>query len=259
MDATGDRLVPSTDDDAAGSGVWDGRAGEGSTVQQPTRAFRYVDLLTASFVAVLIISNIASIKIVDLGRFTFDGGTLLFPLAYVFGDVLTEVYGFRRSRRVIWIGFAWLAVAAGVLALVDTLPAASDYELSDEFHAILGQAPRIVAGSLLAYFAGEFVNSVILARLKVATEGRWLWSRTISSTVVGQAVDTAIFLAVAFLGVLSTSLLWDVFVSNYIFKVGVEVALTPLTYAVVRYLKRAEGVDVYDRTTDFNPFGLADR
>ena len=221
------------------------------------RSYRYLDFITASFVAVLIISNIASTKILDFGWFTFDGGTILFPLAYIFGDILTEVYGYARSRRVIWTGFFWLVVMAVVLILVDRLPAASDYELQDSFHAILGQTPRIVAGSLAAFWAGEFVNSVILAKMKVRTHGRALWSRTITSTVFGQAVDTAVFLLIAFGGVLTTATLWDVFKSNYVFKVGVEVLFTPITYLIVRYLKRVENSDVYDVDTDFNPFAVS--
>lgn len=218
--------------------------------------FRYLDVITSAFVAVLLISNIASTKIVDLGPFTFDGGTVLFPLAYIFGDVLTEVYGYARARRVIWTGFVWIALAAGIFALIDALPAAEGYELSDSFHAILGQTPRIVLGSLAAFLAGGFVNSYVLARLKLWTGGRMLWVRTIGSTVIGEAVDTAIFLSVAFVGVLSAATLRDVFWSNYEFKVGVEVLFTPVTYAVVTALKRLEGMDVYDRGTDFNPFRL---
>lgn len=221
------------------------------------RPYRYLDFITAAFVAVLIVSNVASTKILLLGPFTFDGGTVLFPLAYIFGDVLTEVYGYARSRRVIWTGFLWLALAAGVLALVDALPPAPGWDLQEAFHAVLGQTPRIVAGSLLAYLAGEFVNSFVLAKLKVATGGRWLWTRTVGSTLLGQAVDTAAFLVVAFYGVLPGELLGSVFVSNYVFKVGVEVLLTPLTYATVNGLKRAEGEDYFDRETDFNPLRIA--
>jgi uncharacterized integral membrane protein (TIGR00697 family) len=216
--------------------------------------FRYLDLITASFVAVLLISNIASTKIVDMWRFTFDGGTILFPLAYIFGDVLTEVYGYARARRVIWTGFFWIAVAAGVFALIDALPAAPDYQLSESFSAILGQTPRIVAGSLAAFVAGSFVNSFVLARLKVWTAGRYLWTRTIGSTLIGEGIDTAVFLLIAFGGLYSSATLWDIFESNYVFKVGVEVVFTPITYAVVTYLKRAERIDIYDRATDFNPF-----
>ncbi|MFN8513827.1 MAG: queuosine precursor transporter [Thermomicrobiales bacterium] len=223
------------------------------------RAYRYLDLITAAFVAVLLISNVASTKILVLGPFTFDGGTLLFPLAYIFGDMLTEVYGYARSRRVIWTGFALLLLSALIFASVDAMPAADDWLLQDSFHAILGTLPRIVAGSLVAYFAGEFTNSVVLAKLKVATEGRWLWMRTIGSTLVGEGVDTSIFLLIAFAGTMSNNLLLAIFISNYIFKVAVEALFTPVTYAVVGFLKSAESEDYYDRTTNFNPFTLAER
>ncbi len=220
------------------------------------RQYRYLDLIMAVFVTVLIVSNIASTKILVLGPFTFDGGTILFPLAYIFGDVLTEVYGYRASRRVIWTGFICLVLAAATFALVDVLPPASDWTLQDAYHAILGQTPRIVLGSLAAYWAGEFVNSYILAKLKVMTEGRWLWVRTIGSTLFGEGVDTIVFLLVAFWGVFPNELLWAIFTSNYVFKVGVETVFTPITYQVVGFLKRAEHEDYYDRDTNFNPFGV---
>lgn len=223
---------------------------------KPERYYRYIDLVTAAFVAVLIISNIASTKILLLGPFTFDGGTVLFPLAYIFGDVLTEVYGYGRSRRVIWTGFFWLFVAAAVFGLVDVLPPAPGYALQDSYHAILGQTPRIVAASLVGYFAGEFTNSFVLAKMKILTRGRWLWTRTIGSTLVGEAVDTAFFLTIAFLGALPMSLLTAVFISNYVFKVGVEVCFTPVTYWVTNLLKRFEREDYYDVGTDFNPFAM---
>jgi uncharacterized integral membrane protein (TIGR00697 family) len=223
-----------------------------------TRQYRWIDIVTASLVATLIISNIASTKILAVGPLTFDGGTFLFPLAYIFGDVLTEVYGYRRSRRVIWTGFIWLAITAGCLALVDALPPAPGWELQGSFHSILGQTPRIVIASLVAYFAGEFLNSFVLAKLKIFTKGRWLWARTIGSTLVGQWADTAIFLGVAFWGVLTPDLLWSVFLSNYIFKCGVEVLFTPVTYSVVSWLKWAEGEDYYDYHTDFNPFKVGE-
>lgn len=225
-------------------------------MQAARRCYRYVDLVTAAFVAVLIVSNIASTKILLLGPFTFDGGTVIFPLAYIFGDVLTEVYGYGRSRRVVWTGFVFLALAAAVLAFVDWLPPAPDWGLQESFHAVLGQTPRIVVASLIAYWAGEFTNSYVLAKLKLLTRGRWLWSRTIGSTLLGQGVDTALFLGVAFLGALPLELLAAVLVSNYIFKVGVEVLFTPLTYRIVGALKRREAEDYYDWTTDFNPFAL---
>ncbi len=215
------------------------------------RPYHHLATITALFVAVLILSNVASTKVVELGPFTFDGGTLLFPLAYIFGDVLTEVYGYRASRRVIWTGFASLGLMVVTLAAVDALP-----PRSEAFSAVLGQAPRIALASLVAYWAGEFVNAFVLAKLKVRTAGRWLWTRTISSTLVGQGVDTAIFLLAAFYGVWPNDLLWTVFMSNYVFKVGVEVLFTPATYQVVNFLKRAEREDVFDRETDFNPLVL---
>ncbi|MBP7693009.1 MAG: queuosine precursor transporter [Anaerolineales bacterium] len=220
------------------------------------RSYRYLDLLLAAFVTVLIVSNIASTKILVLGPFTFDGGTILFPLAYIFGDVLTEVYGYKASRRVIWAGLACLALAAVTLAVVDVLPPAADWPLQDAYHALLGQTPRIVAASLAAYWAGEFTNSFVLAKLKVATRGRWLWARTVGSTLVGEGVDTLVFLAVAFVGVLPSDLLAAILVSNYVFKVGVEVVFTPVTYQIVAFLKRAEHEDYFDRDTDFNPFAV---
>jgi len=220
------------------------------------RTYRYMDLIMAAFVAVLIVSNIASTKILLLGPFTFDGGTVLFPLAYIFGDVLTEVYGYSRSRRVIWTGFFWLLLAAAILSLVDWLPPAPDWNLQNSFHAVLGQTPRIVVGSLCAYAAGEFANSFVLAKMKLLTKGRWLWTRTIGSTLVGEGLDTGIFLTVAFLGTLPTSLLWAVFLSNFVFKVGVETLFTPVTYYVVNSLKRLEAEDYFDWKTNFNPFAL---
>lgn len=230
------------------------------------RPYRFLDLITAFFVTVLIVSNLTSNKVLVLGPFTFDGGTILFPLAYIFGDVLTEVYGYKASRRVIWTGFACLAVIVLTFAVVVALPPAADWVLSGfntteasqiAFAAVLGQTPRIVLGSLVAYWAGEFTNSYILAKLKVRTQGKQLWARTISSTLVGQLVDTAVFLLVAFWGAFPNELLWTIFISNYIFKVGIEVLFTPVTYQVVNYLKHAENEDYFDRNTNFNPLALS--
>ena len=218
------------------------------------RAYRFLNFITALFVTVLLVSNVASTKFLILGPFTFDGGTVLFPLAYIFGDVLTEVYGYRQSRRVIWTGFFCLGLMALTFGVVDWLPPASDWTLQPAFHALLGQTPRIVVASLLAYWAGEFVNSYILAKMKVWTGGRWLWARTIGSTLLGEGVDTAVFILAAFAGAWPAALLWTVFVSNYIFKVAIEVIMTPVTYQIVRVLKRAEHEDYYDYGTDFNPF-----
>ncbi|HEY5999658.1 MAG TPA: queuosine precursor transporter [bacterium] len=222
-------------------------------------AGRAYDLVLAAFVAVLLISNVASTKILVLGPFTFDGGTILFPASYIFGDILTEVYGYRRSRRVIWAGFAATGLMAATLALVGALPPAADWPNQDAYVAILGQTPRIVLASLLAYFAGEFSNSWVLSRMKVLTGGRWLFTRTIGSTLVGEGLDTAIFVLVAFAGVLPGPLLWSVAVSNYVFKVGFEAAATPLTYLAVNRLKATEGIDTFDVGISYNPFRLSER
>jgi len=224
--------------------------------QQGGGPYRYFDLIMALFVSVLLISNVASTKIVDLGPFTFDGGTLLFPISYIFGDILTEVYGYRRSRRVIWAGFGAAALMAGILALVGALPPAEGWEYQEAYQAILGVTPRIVLGSLVAYFAGEFSNSYVLAKMKIWSRGRWLWARTIGSTLVGEGVDTLLFVTIAFAGTLPWALFWSIVVSNYVFKVGLEAAMTPVTYRITNFLKRTEGVDVYDVGTDFNPFRL---
>jgi uncharacterized integral membrane protein (TIGR00697 family) len=225
-------------------------------IQSREMGYRYFDLIMALFVAVLLISNIASSKILKLGPFTFDGGTILFPIGYIFGDILTEVYGYRRSRRVIWVGFACAGLMAGVFALVGALPPAEGWENQAAYEAILGTTPRIVLGSLIAYFAGEFSNSYTLAKMKILTQGRWLWTRTIGSTLVGEGVDTVLFVTIAFAGTLPWSLFISIIASNYIFKVGLEAAMTPATYRITSFLKHAENQDVYDTDTDFNPFKL---
>ena len=230
------------------------------------KCYRYFDLVMALFVTVLITSNIASsAKIIDWGvslfgvRLSFDGGTLLFPISYIFGDVLTEVYGFKRSRRVIWTGFGALALSAAALALVQRLPGEATWEGyagQAAYNAILGGMSSfgLVAASLTAYLMGEFSNSVILAIMKVMTKGKWLWTRTIGSTLVGEAVDSVVFIAIASLaGVFP----WEAFVSlsltNYLFKTGIEVLFTPVTYWVVNSLKKAENEDFYDIGTKFSP------
>ncbi|MBB6098793.1 hypothetical protein HNR42_002228 [Deinobacterium chartae] len=224
--------------------------------------FRYFDIIVGLFVAVLLISNLASsAKIVQLGPFVYDAGTLLFPLSYLFGDLLTEVYGYARARRAIWIGFMASALFALTVAVVGIVPGEAAWAQNvgqDAYNKVLASAPRIVLASFVAYLAGSFVNAYIMARLKVVTRGRYLWTRTIGSTVIGQAVDTALFVLLAFLGApgFSGELIWSMIASNYLFKVGLEVVLTPLTYAVVRALKRAEKQDVYDERTNFNPFRL---
>jgi len=235
------------------------------------KSYRYFDLVMAAFVAVLLISNIASsAKIVDWGvsisglRLSFDAGTLLFPLSYIFGDILTEVYGYARSRRVIWTGFAASALMSVCLLAILHMPGDREwmtYAGDEKFRAILGgvSSGGIIMASLLAYFFGEFSNSYVLAKMKVRMEGRALWMRTIGSTIVGEGVDTVIFIALAsFFGVFPWTLFWNLVAANYIFKVAIEVLFTPVTYRVVAFLKSREQEDYYDRHTDFNPFVLKD-
>ncbi|WP_045235307.1 queuosine precursor transporter [Deinococcus pimensis] len=224
---------------------------------------RHLDLIMGAFAVTLVVSNVASTKVatLDLGGWkpVFDGGTFLFPLTYIFGDVLTEVYGYARSRRVIWFGLAMTLLASVTLGLVSLLPTGPDSPTAGAFEKVAGFVPQIVLASLVAFFVGEFLNAYVLARLKVATAGRWLWTRTIGSTLVGQAADTLTFTLLAFgLGAnaLPPAVLWSIILFNYVYKVGLEVVLTPVTYAVVRFLKRAEGVDAFDRGTNFNPFRL---
>lgn len=220
------------------------------------KEFKYITTIAVVFVAVLLISNVASSKIVAFGPFDFDGGTLLFPLSYIFGDILTEVYGYKRSRKIIWLGFAMNILMALVFMAVVALPPAAEGSNHEAFKAVLGWTPRIVLGSIIAYAAGEFSNSYILAKMKIFTQGKMLWSRTIGSTMVGEAIDTVVFIFIAFYGVLPNDLLATLIVSNYIFKVGVEIGFTPITYMIVGFLKKHEGVDVYDKDTNFNPFSL---
>ena len=224
---------------------------------------RYFDLILAAFAVTLVVSNIASTKVatLEMGAWkpVFDGGTFLFPLTYIFGDVLTEVYGYARSRRVIWFGMGSSLVSSLIFGAVTLLPTDPSSPTKGAFEAVLGFVPQIVLASLAAFFVGEFLNAFVLAKLKVATQGRWLWTRTIGSTLIGQAADTLIFTLLAFgFGpyALPQNVLWQVIAFNYVYKVVLEVVLTPVTYWVVGFLKRAEGVDVLDTKTDFNPFKL---
>jgi uncharacterized integral membrane protein (TIGR00697 family) len=231
------------------------------------KQYRYFDLIMAVFVTVLVLSNIASsAKIVDLGfslfgvRLAFDAGTILFPVSYIFGDVLTEVYGYKKSRRVIWMGFACLALSAVIFWIVRVLPGESTWQgyAGDEaYSAILGgmSTGGIVLASLAGFWTGEFSNSFVLAKMKVLTNGRWLWTRTIGSTLVGELVDTVMFVAVASaFSVFPWSLFLTLTVTNYLFKCGVEALMTPVTYGLVGFLKKVENEDYYDKDTNFNPF-----
>ena len=239
-----------------------------STGKSESRNYRYFDLVMALFVTVLIVSNIASsAKIVDWGvslfglPLAFDAGTILFPISYIFGDVLTEVYGFKRSRRVIWTGFGCLALTSLTLWLVRIMPGEATWQAQTgqlAYNNVLGgiSTGGLVLASLTAYLIGEYSNSVVLAKMKVATKGRWLWTRTIGSTLVGEGVDSLIFIGVACLvGVFPWSLFFTLVVSNYIFKCTIEALMTPATYWVVARLKRAENEDYYDIKTRFTLIG----
>lgn len=218
-------------------------------------SLRYFDFVMAAFVVVLVLSNvIGAAKISQVGGFSFGAGILFFPVSYVIGDVLTEVYGYGRARRCIWAGFAALLFLATMSAIVVAMPPAPGWEGQAAYEAVFGAVPRIVGASIAAFWAGEFVNSYVLARMKLWTGGRWLWTRTIGSTVVGQGVDSLIFYPLAFLGVWSTEQVLWVMVTNWALKVLWEAMLTPVTYIAVGALKRREGIDVYDEGTDFTPF-----
>src|SRR5688572_8416642 len=208
------------------------------------RSYKYYDLVMAAFVTVLLTANvIGAAKIVTVGGFTFGAGVLFFPLSYIFGDVLTEVYGYARARKVVWAGFAAMAFASVMSLVVLAFPPAPGWPHQAAFETVFGNTPRIVLASLVAYFCGEFTNSYVLARLKVRTEGRFLWLRTIGSTIAGEGVDSLIFYPLAFLGVWTRELVLQVMVTNYLVKVGWEALITPATYRIVNFLKRAEAED----------------
>jgi len=221
---------------------------------QSLRNFRYYDILVHIFVVVLLISNLVGSKISAIGPFRISGAELLFPITYIFGDVFTEVYGYSGSRRAIWIGFFASALMALMGIVTVHIPPAPDWPNQRAFETVFDIVPRMVAASLVAFWCGEFANSYTMAKMKLLTEGRWLWTRTIGSTVVGQAVDSTIMMLLAFGGTRSLSTIANLIGSAYLGKVLYEVVATPLTYALVNFLKRSEGVDVYDTHTDFSPF-----
>jgi uncharacterized integral membrane protein (TIGR00697 family) len=226
--------------------------------------YRYYEFVMAAFVVVLVCSNLigpAKISQLDLplvGAVTFGAGVLFFPISYVFGDVLTEVYGYARSRRVIWAGFAGLAFASFMAWVVVSLPPAPFWKNQEAYEVAFGSAWRISLASMVAYFCGEFVNSFVLAKMKIATRGRWLWSRTIGSTIFGEGVDSLLFYPLAFwgTGIIPNEALPKVMAAQFVAKVAVEALFTPVTYAIVGWLKRAEHEDYYDRDTRFTPFSL---
>nr|ALS89614.1 putative ACR, YhhQ family COG1738 [uncultured bacterium] len=226
-------------------------------MQHTERQYRYYDFLMAAFVTVLLCANlIGAAKITTIGGFSFGSGVLFFPLSYLFGDILTEVYGYARSRRVVWAGFAALAFASFMCWVIVEMPPSPGFSGQAAYETVFGAAPRIVLASFIAYFAGEFTNSFVLAKLKLKTDGRLLWLRTIGSTVAGEAVDSTLFYPIAFLGLWDTPLVIQVAITNYCLKVLWEVIATPLTYRVVAALKRAENEDYFDRRTNFTPFSI---
>ncbi|QPQ55057.1 queuosine precursor transporter [Allosphingosinicella flava] len=227
------------------------------------RNLRSFDFVMAAFVTILLLSNVlgaGKVAVIDLpgvGEWPFGAGILFFPISYVIGDVLTEVYGYARARRCIWAGFAALLFMAAMAAIVVALPPAASWQGQAAYEQVFGQVPRIVLASIVAFWAGEFANSYVLARMKVWTKGRHLWTRTIGSTVVGQGIDSIIFYPLAFYGVWDNGTLVIVLLTQFALKVGWEALLTPFTYAVVGWLKKREGIDIYDEATDFTPFKTA--
>lgn len=238
------------------------------TIRSTARSYRYLDALTTAFVVILLVSNLIAQKICllgpvsiggwSLGPFAVSGAVLLFPITYIFGDVFTEVYGYAASRRAIWLGFFGTALLYVIGAVVIALPSAPGWRNEQAFATVFGFIPRILAASLIAFWAGEFANSYTLARMKLLTNGRMLWTRTVGSTVVGQAVDTVLVITLTFGGVYPARVLVNVIATGYALKVGYEVIATPLTYVVINWLKRAEHADAFDRHEDFNPFSFAE-
>jgi queuosine precursor transporter len=227
------------------------------TTKPSRRSYKYYDLVMALFVTVLLCSNvIGAAKVVTVLGFTFGAGVLFFPISYAFNDVLTEVYGYARSRKVVWAGFGAIIFASFMSWVVVSLPAAKGWNDQPAYEAVFGATPRIVFASLTAFFIGEFANSFVLAKLKIKTKGRYLWTRTIGSTMVGEGIDSLVFYPVAFWGIWEPNLVLQVMLGNYTIKVVWEVLATPLTYKIVNFLKRAEHEDYYDYDTNFTPFSI---
>jgi queuosine precursor transporter len=230
------------------------------------RQYKYYDFVMAAFVCVLLCSNLigagkaAQVTLPLLGPVTFSAGVLFFPISYIFGDILTEVYGYGRDRRVVWAGFAALTFASFMAAVVVSLPPAdSDYARQYQAHllGVFGDTPRIALASMIAFWCGSFSNSFVLAKMKLLTHGKWLWTRTIGSTLVGELIDSGLFYVIAFYGTWPNEQIVAVTLAQYAFKTGWEILMTPLTYRIVGFLKRAEQEDYYDRRTNFNPFRLS--
>ena len=248
-------IWPLVDEEADGRAIWsDGWLRRADLSSRVMRRFRYLDLLTIGFVVVLLISNLIGPKICRIGPLRPSAAEFLFPLTYICGDIFTEVYGYGASRRAIWLGFFAMALLIVMGQVAVMLPPAPEWRGQEAFASVFSVVPRFALASLVAYWAGEFTNSYTLAKLKLVTQGRWLWTRTVGSTITGQAVDTAVLIVVAFGGVQQPGMLVRMILSAYLIKVAVEVMATPLTYLVVGKLKRAEAADAFDRQTNFNPF-----
>ncbi|HEV7432000.1 MAG TPA: queuosine precursor transporter [Steroidobacteraceae bacterium] len=229
----------------------------------PGRHYRYYDLIMAAYVCILLCANligpskVAAVDVPVFGKVTFVAGVLFFPLSYIFGDILTEVYGYARDRRCVWAGFAALAFAAFMASVIVALPPAAEWhDKQVHVQAVFGSTWRIIGASIIAFWSGSLVNSYVLAKMKIWTQGRWLWTRTIGSTLFGEAVDSGLFYTLAFYGIWDQQLLFKVMATQYVLKTAWEVVNTPLTYRVVAFLKRAEREDYYDTDTDFTPFSL---
>lgn len=215
-------------------------------------------IVVAIFITCLITANIIAVKLIGVFGVVIPAGTIIFPVSYIVGDVLTEVYGYRQARRVIWLGFICNLLTVIAIWVAQLLPAASFWTGQEAYVQILGFTPRLLLASFTAYLVGEFSNSFVLAKLKILTKGRWLWTRTISSTIVGQGLDSLIFISIAFLGVIPTAALPSLIMTQWIVKSAYEIVATPLTYVVVNFLKRQEDLDVFDRNTPFNPFRVGE-
>ena len=221
--------------------------------QQPGKYSPWFLLIVAIFVTCLIVANIIAVKLIDVVGLVLPAAVVIFPISYIFGDVLTEVYGYSTARRVIWLGFFCNLIAVIAISIGQALPAASFWPNQSAYEQILGYSPRLLVASFIAYLIGEFANSLVLAKMKIATNGRWLWMRTIGSTLVGEGLDSLVFITIAFVGTMPGDVFARTIVNQWLFKTVYEIVATPLTYAVVNFLKRKEGLDVYDRQTKFNP------
>lgn len=216
--------------------------------------FKYFDCILAFFVAVLLISNIAATKLIEIGPFITDGGAILFPIAYIFGDIFTEVYGYKKARRAILIGFGAMILAAGTFLIVQQLPPAAEYTNQAAFEAVLGFVPRIVLASLAGFLVGQFLNARVLAVMKTKTKGKYLGVRLIGSTIVGELADTLVFCTIAFYGVITGGSFVNYVLVGIAYKIAVEIMCLPVTYRVIAFLKKREGIDVYDKSASLNPF-----